>query len=87
MNIFNFGFDGKGEAFEYVFDITPCFTSDQMVDFRIAFPVDYTKASVENKRDLVLQVRDNIQSYGDVSPLRVQNVIVSICPEFSVAGK
>ena len=77
LNYYNFDQGARGEEFQYVFDITPCFPPEAIFDFRIAFPVDV--ASVEtsgNVKDLVDQVREEIEVAAKVTPIRVQNVMV-----------
>ena len=78
-NIYDFGEGGKGEDFQYVFDITPCFPVDdgKTFDFRIRFPVDVSRIWTNQTKRLVKQMRDQLEFGAGVSPMRLQNVIVS----------
>ena len=77
---------GKGEEFQYVFDITPCFSPEHMFDFRVAFPVDTSTVETDNNiKDLVQQVRQEIQIAAQITPIRVQNVMVDFTKDHMYA--
>ena len=81
LNYYNFDKGGKWEEFQYVFDITPCFSPEHMLDFRVAFPVE----TDNNIKDLVQQVRQEIQIAAQITPIRVQNVMVDFTKDHKYA--
>ena len=86
LNYYNFDEGGKGEEFQYVFDITPCFSPEHMFDFRVAFPVDTSTVETDNNiKDLVQQVRQEIQIAAQITPIRVQNVMVDFTKDHMYA--